>query len=61
MEQSTKYNVMVPVVVRRMLELDFSATLSYGTNFQSSTYESLERHVLESFGSSNHSLSEIHI
>ena len=47
-----KYNVMVPVVVRRMLELDFSATLSYGTNFQSSTYESLERHVLESFGSS---------
>ena len=46
-----KYNVLVPVIVRRMLEMDFSATLSYGTNFRSENYKSLTSHVLESFGS----------
>lgn len=45
------YNVLVPVIVRRMLEMDFSATLSYGTNFWSENYKSLDSHVLESFGS----------
>ncbi len=47
-----KYNVFVPIIVRRMLEIDFSATLSYGTNFRSKDYEGLTSHVLESFGSS---------
>lgn len=47
-----KYNIQVPVIVRRMLEMDFTATLSYGTNFKSSAYEKLTHHVLESFGSS---------
>ncbi|MBU5480535.1 hypothetical protein [Blautia sp. MSJ-19] len=51
-ETEHKYNVMVPVIVRRMLEVDFSATLSYGTNFRESDYENLSAHVLESFGSS---------
>lgn len=46
------YNVFVPVLVRRMLEVDFSATLSYGTNFRKANYEDLQSHVLESFGSS---------
>lgn len=46
------YNVMVPVIVRRMLEINFSATLSYGTNFLSTDYMNLYSHVLESFGSS---------
>lgn len=46
------YNVQVPVLVRRMLEINFSATLSYGTNFREDNYENLRSHVLESFGSS---------
>ena len=45
------YNVLVPVLVRRMLEIDFTATLTYGTDFKSSDYTNLEHHVLESFGS----------
>lgn len=46
------YNVFVPVLVRRMLEVNFSATLSYGTNFRKENYSNLRSHVLESFGSS---------
>lgn len=46
------YNVFVPILVRRMLEIDFSATLSYGTNFNKANYENLTSHVLESFGNS---------
>lgn len=50
------YKVQVPVMVRRRMEVDFSATLSYGTNFRKADYESLAKngvthHVLESFGS----------
>lgn len=47
---SHEYNVLVPILVRRMLEIDFSATLSYGTNFRSESYKGLTAHVLESFG-----------
>lgn len=49
--QEHNYNIMVPVIVRRMLEMDFTATLSYGTNFRSSDYTGTS-HVLEGFGSS---------
>ena len=47
-----KYHIQVPVLVRRMLEMDFSATLTYGTDFKSSDYTDLTGHVLESFGNS---------
>lgn len=47
-----KYSVQVPVLVRRMLEINFSATLTYGTNFREENYKDLKSHVLESFGSS---------
>ena len=46
------YNVFVPILVRRMLEIDFTATLTYGTDFDMTSYTNLENHVLESFGSS---------
>lgn len=46
------YNVQIPVLVRRMLEINFSATLTYGTNFREENYKDLKSHVLESFGSS---------
>ena len=45
------YNVFVPVLVRRMLEIDFVATLTYGTDFRSEDYKDLTAHVLESYGS----------
>lgn len=38
-EQEYKYTVLVPVVVRRMLEIDFSATLKDSPSFQMSEYE----------------------
>ena len=47
-----QYNVFVPVLVRRMLEMDFIATLTYGTDFNKTDYTDLSNHVLESFGSS---------
>lgn len=46
------YNVFVPIIVRRMLEVDFTATLGYGTNFKSTDYSKRYAHVLEKFGSS---------
>lgn len=46
------YNVFVPVLVRRMLEIDFSATLAYGTDFKKEDYDGRTSHVLESYGSS---------
>ena len=46
------YRVLVPILVRRMLEIDFTATLTYGTDFRSEDYSELDSHVLESFGSS---------
>lgn len=50
-EANHHYNVFVPVLVRRMLEMDFMATLTYGTDFNASDYNGLTTHVLESFGS----------
>ena len=50
-EKGHHYNVFVPVLVRRMLEMDFMATLTYGTDFNASDYNGLTTHVLESFGS----------
>ena len=47
-----EYKIQIPVIVRRMLEIDFSATLSYGTNFRKENYLGLNAHVLENFGSS---------
>lgn len=44
------YTVSVPVVVIRELQYDFMATLTYGAEFQKSTYDTLENHVLESAG-----------
>ena len=51
-EEGHNYNVFVPVLVRRMLEMDFTATLTYGTDFRKEDYNERTSHVLESFGSS---------
>ena len=51
-EAGQSYNVQVPIVVKRKLEIDFSATYDYGTNFKESNYANLGdgAHVLTSFG-----------
>lgn len=48
------YVLHVPIVVRRMLEVDFAATLTGGTVFNKTAYANLgkDAHVLESYGSS---------
>ncbi len=48
------YVLHVPIVVRRMLEVDFTATLTSGTVFNKTAYANLgkDAHVLESYGSS---------
>lgn len=48
------YVLHVPIVVRRMLEVDFTATLTGGTVFNKTAYANLgkDAHVLESYGSS---------
>ena len=46
------YKVFVPILVRRMFEIDFTATLTYGTDFNEADYAGLNSHVLESYGSS---------
>ncbi|MGN0673902.1 MAG: hypothetical protein ACI4KJ_05680 [Anaerovoracaceae bacterium] len=53
-ESGGEYKVHVPVIVRRILEIDYTATLNYGTVFKQSEYSSLgnDAHVLESFGNS---------
>lgn len=38
-EQTYKYSVQVPIVVRRMLEVDFTATLKDSPSFKASDYE----------------------
>lgn len=38
-EQGYKYTVQIPIVVRRMLEIDFMATLKDSPNFQKENYE----------------------
>ena len=47
-----KYNVQVPIVVRRMLEIGFTATLSSGTNYRATNYDLIKdnAHLLESTG-----------
>lgn len=49
-ENGHKYHVQVPIIVRRVLEMDFTATLSYGTHFKADDYANLEGHILDSFG-----------
>lgn len=51
-EAGQSYNVQVPIIVKRKLEIDFTATYDYGTNFKESDYASLgkDAHVLTSFG-----------
>lgn len=44
------YKVQVPIVVKRMLEIDFSATYTYGTNYMSAAYGTLQDHVLTGMG-----------
>ena len=48
------YVLHIPIVVRRMLEVDFTATLTGGTVFNKTAYANLgkDAHVLESYGSS---------
>lgn len=47
-----KYNVQVPIIVRRMLEIGFTATLSSGTNYRATNYDLIKdnAHLLESTG-----------
>ena len=47
-----QYNVQVPIIVRRMLEIGFTATLSSGTNYWATNYDLIEddAHLLESTG-----------
>ena len=51
-EAGQSYNVQVPTIVKRKLEIDFTATYDYGTNFKESNYAQLgkDAHVLTSFG-----------
>ncbi len=51
-EAGQEYKVQVPIIVRRMLEVDFTATYSYGTHFTPDAYSSLgeNAHVLTNFG-----------
>ena len=47
-----KYELQIPIIVRRVLEVDFIATLGYGTHFRSTDYDQFTGHVLDSFGNS---------
>lgn len=51
-EAGQSYNVQVPIIVKRKLEIDFTATYDYGTKFKESDYANLgkDAHVLTSFG-----------
>ena len=50
-EAGTTYKVQVPIIVKRMLEIDFAATYSEGTNFNSADYgPQFNKHVLISSG-----------
>lgn len=44
--------IQIPIIVKRVLEIDFTATLSAGTNYRASNYEAIEdnAHLLESTG-----------
>lgn len=50
-EASQSYRVMVPIIVKRVLEINFTATYSEGSNFNSADYSSkYDKHVLISSG-----------
>ncbi len=51
-EAGQSYNVQVPIIVKRKLEIDFTATYDYGTKFKESDYANLgkDAHALTSFG-----------
>lgn len=53
-EAGQSYNVQVPIIVKRKLEIDFTATYDYGTQFKEKDYANLgkDAHVLTSFGES---------
>lgn len=44
------YVVHVPIIVRRVVEIDFTATFYYGTNLNAQAYDGKQYHVLDSFG-----------
>ncbi len=50
-EAGQSYRVQVPIIVKRMLEIDFTATYSEGANFKAADYATkYDRHVLVSSG-----------
>lgn len=51
-EAGQSYNAQVPIIVKRKLEIDFTATYDYGTQFKEKDYANLgkDAHVLTSFG-----------
>ena len=50
-EAGQRYRVQVPIIVKRMLEIDFTATYSEGANFKASDFETkYDKHVLVSSG-----------
>ena len=50
-EADQSYKVSVPIIVKRMLEVDFTATYSEGSNFNKADYSSkFDKHVLISSG-----------
>lgn len=44
------YKVQVPIVVKRLLEVNFAATYTYGTNFKATDYSNKTDHVLTGAG-----------
>lgn len=44
------YKVQVPIVVKRLFEVNFAATYTYGTNFKADDYSSKNAHVLTGVG-----------
>ena len=44
------YKVQVPIVVKRLFEVNFAATYTYGTNFKASDYSNKNAHVLTGVG-----------
>lgn len=50
-EAGQSYRVQVPIIVKRMLEIDFTATYSEGVNFKAADYATkYDKHVLVSSG-----------
>ena len=50
-EAGQSYRVQVPIIVKRMLEIDFTATYSEGANFKAADYTTkYDKHVLVSSG-----------